>query len=47
MSDAPLADDEIESWYAGKSFSSDWTTWHFANWTTVPRTAARRTFARA
>ena len=34
MSDAPLADDEIESWYAGKSFSSDWTTWHFANWTT-------------
>ena len=34
MSDAPLADDEIESWYDGKSFSSDWTTWHFANWTT-------------
>jgi predicted O-methyltransferase YrrM len=37
MSDAVLADDEIESWYVGKSFSSDWTTWHFANWTTFLR----------
>jgi SAM-dependent methyltransferase len=27
-----LPEDEIARWYAGKSFSSDWTTWHFANW---------------
>jgi predicted O-methyltransferase YrrM len=33
MSDpSPLPDDEIASWYADKSFSADWTTWHFANW---------------
>ncbi len=33
MSDpSPLSDDEIASWYADKSFSADWTTWHFANW---------------
>jgi predicted O-methyltransferase YrrM len=33
MSDpSPLSDDEIANWYAGKSFSADWTTWHFANW---------------
>ena len=29
---APLSEDDIAGWYAGKSFSSDWTTWHFANW---------------
>lgn len=27
-----LSDDDIERWYDGKSFSSDWTTWHFGNW---------------
>jgi hypothetical protein len=27
-----LSDDEIARCYADKSFSSDWTTWHFANW---------------
>jgi predicted O-methyltransferase YrrM len=29
---SPLSDDEIAGWYADKSFSADWTTWHFANW---------------
>ncbi len=29
---SPLPEDQIASWYAGKSFSADWTTWHFANW---------------
>jgi predicted O-methyltransferase YrrM len=24
--------EEIEAWYAGKTFSSDWTSWHFRNW---------------
>jgi predicted O-methyltransferase YrrM len=28
-----LAKDEIASWFAGKSFSTDWTSWHFPNWT--------------
>src|SRR5262245_30971930 len=23
---------EIEAWYEGKTFSSDWTSWHFNNW---------------
>jgi predicted O-methyltransferase YrrM len=33
MSEAPLlSEEEIAGWYAGKSFSADWTTWHFANW---------------
>jgi predicted O-methyltransferase YrrM len=27
-----LSDEEVARWYAGKSFSADWTTWHFANW---------------
>ena len=34
MSDGQaLSDDEIARWYDDKSFSSDWTTWHFGNWT--------------
>ena len=34
MSGLPaLSDDEIARWYDDKSFSADWTTWHFANWT--------------
>jgi predicted O-methyltransferase YrrM len=24
--------EEIEAWYTGKSFSSDWTSWHFPTW---------------
>jgi predicted O-methyltransferase YrrM len=27
-----VSEDEIAGWYADKSFSSDWTSWHFANW---------------
>jgi predicted O-methyltransferase YrrM len=27
-----LSEAEVERWYDGKSFSSDWTTHHFANW---------------
>lgn len=23
---------EVEAWYADKSFSSDWTSWHFRTW---------------
>jgi predicted O-methyltransferase YrrM len=23
---------EVEAWYAGKAFSSDWTSWHFRTW---------------
>jgi predicted O-methyltransferase YrrM len=25
-------EDEAAAWYAGKSFSFDWTSWHFPNW---------------
>ncbi len=27
-----LAEEEVARWYADKSFSADWTTWHFATW---------------
>lgn len=27
------SDADMAAWYAGKTFSSDWTTWHFPNWT--------------
>jgi hypothetical protein len=27
-----LSADDIAAWYDGKSFSADWTTWHFDNW---------------
>jgi predicted O-methyltransferase YrrM len=29
---AVLSGDDIARWYDGKSFSADWTTWHFDNW---------------
>ena len=32
MSTNTLLPEEIADWYLGKSFSADWTTWHFANW---------------
>jgi len=36
---------EIAAWYEGKAFSSDWTSWHFHNWTRILKplrgTAAR------
>jgi Methyltransferase domain len=32
MSKNALPPEEIARWYAGKSFSADWATWHFANW---------------
>jgi len=36
MSVSPqLSDDEIERWYAGKDFTADWTSWHFANWAQI------------
>jgi hypothetical protein len=31
MSKNALLPEEIAGWYLGKSFSADWTTWHFAN----------------
>jgi predicted O-methyltransferase YrrM len=27
-----LTEAEAASWYAGKSFNYDWTSWHFPNW---------------
>jgi predicted O-methyltransferase YrrM len=27
-----LTEEEVARWYADKSFSADWTTWHFATW---------------
>jgi len=27
-----LTEAEAAAWYAGKSFSFDWTSWHFPNW---------------
>ena len=27
--------EQIDGWYADKEFSSDWTSWHFANWMTI------------
>jgi predicted O-methyltransferase YrrM len=32
-----LAEEEVARWYAGKSFSADWTTWHFATWADLLR----------
>jgi predicted O-methyltransferase YrrM len=33
MSDpAHLSPETVETWYAGKTFSSDWTSWHFSTW---------------
>jgi predicted O-methyltransferase YrrM len=32
-----LAEEEVARWYAGKSFSADWTTWHFATWAELLR----------
>ena len=29
--------DEIASWFDGKSFSTDWTSWHFPNWAKLLR----------
>src|SRR3954467_13047437 len=31
----PVPTEQIESWYAGKDFSSDWTSWHFPNWINI------------
>jgi predicted O-methyltransferase YrrM len=27
-----LSEDEIARWYEGKTFATDWTSWHFPNW---------------
>ena len=27
-----MTEAEIDTWYQGKSFDSDWTSWHFPNW---------------
>jgi predicted O-methyltransferase YrrM len=27
-----LTENEVASWYTGKSFNSDWTSWHFPKW---------------
>lgn len=34
MADAEMAELQAEAaaWYHGKTFSSDWTSWHFPNW---------------
>src|SRR5262245_62040936 len=33
MTETPApTETEIASWYAGKSFATDWTSWHFPNW---------------
>jgi predicted O-methyltransferase YrrM len=32
-----LVEEEVARWYAGKSFSADWTTWHFATWAELLR----------
>src|SRR5262245_59584554 len=32
-----LAEEEVARWYSGKSFSADWTTWHFATWAELLR----------
>jgi Methyltransferase domain len=32
-----LAEQEVAGWYAGKSFSADWTTWHFSTWAELLR----------
>ena len=29
-----LSEDEIARWYEGKTFATDWTSWHFPNWET-------------
>jgi predicted O-methyltransferase YrrM len=34
-SPAQPSNDEIERWYAGKDFTSDWTSWHFTNWSRI------------
>ena len=33
MSDVrALSEAEVARWYAGKTFATDWTSWHFPNW---------------
>jgi hypothetical protein len=30
---APFSAEIAASWYEGKEFATDWTSWHFPNWT--------------
>jgi hypothetical protein len=32
MSTAPFSEADAAGWYEGKSFTADWTTWHFPRW---------------
>src|SRR4051794_40685706 len=31
----PTPQEVIDTWYVGKDFTSDWTSWHFPNWMAV------------
>lgn len=33
----PFSAQEVAAWYAGKSFTSDWTSWNFPNWAKLLR----------
>jgi hypothetical protein len=35
MSTSPLSNEEVASWYEGRTFSEDWTSWHFQTWAQV------------
>lgn len=32
MDGAPFSEADAERWYDGKTFTADWTTWHFPRW---------------
>jgi len=35
VSAAAVSDADIAAWFEGKSFTSDWTSWHFPRWTNL------------
>ena len=35
MSPVPLTQEAAALWYEGKSFTSDWTSWHFPRWSAL------------
>lgn len=39
---APFSAETAASWYEGKEFAHDWTSWHFPNWTKLLRSRRNR-----
>jgi predicted O-methyltransferase YrrM len=39
---APFSTEIAASWYEGKEFATDWTSWHFPNWTKLLKSRRNR-----